>query len=183
MVFMTRFMPSRSVQKSMAHTLLYDTTVMGDTQSGHPFPAGRWTGITIPTLVIAGGNSPGCMKNSQRALTGVLPTAQHRVLEGQMHIVKAAALAPVLGEFFAAWALGDAICPGTAPRRQHLPCACISQAAAPTAVQPVHACHRPAPRLPAELCTDSPRIPSLETMRTNPKQRQRRPTRCCLCYC
>jgi hypothetical protein len=42
------------------------------------------------------------MKNSQRALANLLPTAQHHTLEGQMHIVKAAALAPLLDKFFAA---------------------------------------------------------------------------------
>jgi len=37
-----------------------------------------------------------------RALADVLPNAQHRVLEGQTHMVKAKALAPLLAEFFSA---------------------------------------------------------------------------------
>lgn len=35
-----------------------------------------------------------------KTLAEVLPNAEHRVLAGQTHIVKPAALAPVLGEFF-----------------------------------------------------------------------------------
>jgi len=102
MLFMMRLLPSRSGQKALAHTLPYDATIMGDTQSGNPLPKDRWASITVPTLVVAGGKSPAWMKNGQRALADLLPTAQHRTLEGQMHIVKAAALAPLLDEFFAA---------------------------------------------------------------------------------
>jgi pimeloyl-ACP methyl ester carboxylesterase len=101
MVFIMRFLPSRSAQKAVAHTLPYDATIMGDTQSGNPLPKDRWSSITLPTLVVAGGKSPTWMQHSQRALADLLPTAQHRTLEGQMHIVKAPALAPLLEEFFA----------------------------------------------------------------------------------
>ncbi|HEX5850196.1 MAG TPA: hypothetical protein VFY59_13455 [Rubrobacter sp.] len=40
------------------------------------------------------------MRNAMRELADVLD-AEHRTLEGQTHIVKADALAPVLVEFFA----------------------------------------------------------------------------------
>jgi hypothetical protein len=36
-----------------------------------------------------------------RALADLLPKCEYRVLDGQTHIVKAAATAPVVGEFFA----------------------------------------------------------------------------------
>jgi hypothetical protein len=42
------------------------------------------------------------MKNAQRALAAALPAARHQTLEEQIHIVNAAALAPLLDEFFAA---------------------------------------------------------------------------------
>ena len=101
-IFMMRFLPSRSGQKALAHTLRHDAAIMGDTQSGNPLPKDRWAFITVPALVIAGGKSPVWMKNGQRALADLLPIAQHHTLEGQMHIVKAATLAPLLDEFFAA---------------------------------------------------------------------------------
>jgi hypothetical protein len=72
---------------------------MGDAQSGKPLPAERWSNVTPPTLVI-GGKSPAWMRNGARALADLLPNARHRTLERQTHIVKPAALAPVLTEFF-----------------------------------------------------------------------------------
>jgi pimeloyl-ACP methyl ester carboxylesterase len=98
MVFMMRFLPSRSGQKALPH----DAAIMGDTQFGNPLPKDRWASITVPALVIAGGKSLLWMRNGQLALADLLPIAQHRTLEGQMHIVKAAALAPLLDEFFTA---------------------------------------------------------------------------------
>jgi hypothetical protein len=41
------------------------------------------------------------MRNSMRALADVLPNARHRTLQGQTHLVKPKALAPVLAELFA----------------------------------------------------------------------------------
>jgi len=100
MVFMMRFLPFRAGQKALAHTLPYDVAVMGDTQSGKPLRAQRWASITAPTLVVAGGKSRTWMRNGQLALADILPNAEHRVLDGQMHIVKAEALAPMLIHFF-----------------------------------------------------------------------------------
>jgi hypothetical protein len=47
-----------------------------------------------------GGKSPQWMKNAMQVLARVLPNTQHYTLEGQTHMVKAPALAPVLTEFF-----------------------------------------------------------------------------------
>ena len=98
---MMRFLPFRADQKALAHTIPYDATIMGSTQAGRPLPSDRWSSITAPTMVIAGGKSPTWMKNAQLALADLLPSAEHRVLAGQMHIVKAEALAPMLGDFLA----------------------------------------------------------------------------------
>ncbi len=54
----------------------------------------------MPKPVAVVGKSPACMRNAMRNLTEVLPNARHRTLEGQTHIVKPRALAPVLAEFF-----------------------------------------------------------------------------------
>jgi pimeloyl-ACP methyl ester carboxylesterase len=99
-VTMMRFMPAWPKLKAVAHTLPYDTSVMGDTQSGKPLPAERWSNVTLPTLVMGGGKSPAWMRNGVRALADLLPNARYRTLERQTHIVKPAALAPVLTEFF-----------------------------------------------------------------------------------
>jgi hypothetical protein len=42
------------------------------------------------------------MRNAQKAIANVLPNARHAVLDGQDHMVKPEALAPMLAEFFAA---------------------------------------------------------------------------------
>ncbi|MEX0762026.1 MAG: alpha/beta hydrolase [Dehalococcoidia bacterium] len=100
-VFMMRFMPAWKKLKGVAHTLPYDAAVMGDGVGGRPLQAGRWDSVTVPTLVIGGGKSPAWMRNGVKALADALPKAQHRTLEGQTHLVKPKALAPVLVEFFA----------------------------------------------------------------------------------
>jgi hypothetical protein len=53
-------------------------------------------------LVADGGKSPEWMHNGCRSLSEVLPDATYRTIPGQTHLVKAAALAPVLREFFTA---------------------------------------------------------------------------------
>jgi pimeloyl-ACP methyl ester carboxylesterase len=92
--------PEWADMEKVAHTLAYDGTIMGDTMSGKPLPAGKWKSSTAPTLVITGGNSEGFFHSGPKALVADLPNAQHRILEGQDHAVAPAALAPMLIEFF-----------------------------------------------------------------------------------
>jgi pimeloyl-ACP methyl ester carboxylesterase len=99
-VFMMRLMPAWSKLKAVAHTLPYDAAFVDDYQKGKPLPAERWTSVTMPTLVAVGGKSPDWMRHAMQELADVLPDATHNTLEGQTHIVKAEALAPVLVEFF-----------------------------------------------------------------------------------
>jgi pimeloyl-ACP methyl ester carboxylesterase len=99
-VAMMRLMPFWSKLKRVAHTIPYDTAVVGEHQSGHPLPVPAWPEVKIPALIIDGGKSPEWMRNGVASLAKALPSADHRTLEGQTHIVKAAALAPVLTEFF-----------------------------------------------------------------------------------
>jgi pimeloyl-ACP methyl ester carboxylesterase len=93
-------LPAWSKLKAVAHTLPYDITLVQDNQRGRPFRAGRWSGATMPTLAMDGGKSPAWIRNGMRALAGVLPNATFRTLEGQTHMLKADAAAPVLTEFF-----------------------------------------------------------------------------------
>lgn len=98
-VALMRIMPFWAKLKRVAHTIPYDTALVDGRQSGEPLPA-AWPEVKVPTLVADGGKSPDWMRNGVAALAQVLPSAEYRTLPGQTHIVKAAALAPVLKEFY-----------------------------------------------------------------------------------
>jgi pimeloyl-ACP methyl ester carboxylesterase len=85
--------------ETLAHTLPYDGAVMGPTLSGKQLPADRWATVTIPTLVVDGGESPAWQRNAAQALVDVLPNARRLTLEGQTHNVDPRVLTPVLEEF------------------------------------------------------------------------------------
>jgi pimeloyl-ACP methyl ester carboxylesterase len=93
-------MPMWSKLKAIAHTLPYDGAIVGDNQRGKPLPAGRWASVTVPALVMDGRKSPAWMHRGSRSLASVLPNARHHTLEGQTHMLKPKAHAPLLVEFF-----------------------------------------------------------------------------------
>lgn len=99
-IALMRVMPAWPKLKAVAHTLRYDGALMREHQRGKPLPARRWSAVDVPTLAVAGGKSPEWMRNAMAALANVLPRARHGTLEGQNHMVKPKALAPVLVEFF-----------------------------------------------------------------------------------
>jgi pimeloyl-ACP methyl ester carboxylesterase len=99
-IALMRLMPVWSKLKAVAHTLPYDGALVQDNQRGAPLPAGRWSSVTIPSLVMDGGKSPTWMRDANRALASALPNAQYRTLEGQTHMLNAKVHAPVLVEFF-----------------------------------------------------------------------------------
>jgi pimeloyl-ACP methyl ester carboxylesterase len=82
--------------EAVAPTLAYDAAALGDSS----VPTERTVSVTIPALVMAGGATFPFIRQAAQALTGALPHAQYRELEGQTHEVAAEALAPVLTEFF-----------------------------------------------------------------------------------
>lgn len=81
---------------SIAHTLPYDTAVMG----GFAVPAARLKAITVPTLVMGGSKGAANMKAAVQGVADAIPGSRHRILEGQTHQVSEKALAPALTEFF-----------------------------------------------------------------------------------
>lgn len=91
-----RTQPWWPAQEALAHTLEYDATIMGD----YSLPTERVATVKTPTLVIDGGATFPWINETADALARVLPNAQRRTLAGQAHNVDAAALAPVLVEFF-----------------------------------------------------------------------------------
>ena len=99
-ITMMRLLPAWPKLTAVAHTLPYDLAIVGPYQKGAPLPTTRWTGATLPTLVMDGGKSPAWMRNATRALASVVPHATYRTLPGQTHMVKPKALAPPLIEFF-----------------------------------------------------------------------------------
>jgi pimeloyl-ACP methyl ester carboxylesterase len=99
-ILLMRLMPMWSKLRAVAHTLPYDFTILGDTGSGRPLPKSRWSNIDIPVLVMDGGKSPAWMRNAQRSLAELVVGSRYLTLEGQNHMLKPEAVAPVLMEFF-----------------------------------------------------------------------------------
>jgi hypothetical protein len=84
----------------MKTTTSNDVTIVYNYQRGQPLPPERWASAAMPTLAVVGGKSPDWMRYAMSELAGIHPNAKHRTVEGQTHIVKPEALAPVLVEFF-----------------------------------------------------------------------------------
>lgn len=85
---------------AVAHTISYDGEIMGDTMRGNPAALARFAGITTPTLVMVGGNSPPYQQNAVEALAKLLPNGYYRSMAGQDHGIAPEVLAPALVEFF-----------------------------------------------------------------------------------
>ena len=99
-VFVMSLLPFWKKFTTIAHTLANDLEIIAPHHNGRPFPGDKWSSVTTPVLVMAGGKSPAYMQNSMRAWARAFPNAVHRTLAGQTHMVKQAVLAPALIEFF-----------------------------------------------------------------------------------
>ncbi len=99
-VGLMRVMPAWKKMTAVAHTLPYDLSIVVPQQQGRPMPEGRYAGVAPTTLVIAGGKSPGYMRNAQARIAESVPDARLVTLNGQTHMIKAKATAPVITEFF-----------------------------------------------------------------------------------
>ena len=88
-----RHAPFRPALEAMAHTLVYEATLMGD---------GRLTPLNVrqPTLAIAGAASFPFMRETAEALARALPHGRALTLEGATHDIVPAVLGPVLERFF-----------------------------------------------------------------------------------
>jgi pimeloyl-ACP methyl ester carboxylesterase len=92
-----RHAPFRPALEAMAHTLVYDATLLGDFQ----LPMARLQTIKSPTLAVYGGDSPAFIGRAAQALAAAVPDGRDRALDGQSHDIVPSALGPVLLEFFA----------------------------------------------------------------------------------
>ena len=95
-----QLLPVWSKLKAIAHTLPYDGAIVQDYERGKPLPANQWASVTIPTLVMYGGESPAWIRYANESLADVLPNARYCSLEGQTHEVKGKVHVPALVEFF-----------------------------------------------------------------------------------
>jgi len=100
-VFVMSLLPFWKKFTRIAHTLSNDLEIIAPHHQAKPFPAGKWSMVTVPVLVMAGGKSPAYMQNSMKAWADAFPNAVHKTLAGQTHMVKQDVLAPALNEFFA----------------------------------------------------------------------------------
>lgn len=86
---------------NVAHTLIYDNTLMWPQEQGKPLPR-EWADEVgeLPTLVMDGGDSPAWMRNSAQAVADLLPNSHRVTLEGCTHAAPPEMVAAVLIDFF-----------------------------------------------------------------------------------
>jgi pimeloyl-ACP methyl ester carboxylesterase len=87
--------PYWKVGEGLAPTLAYDDAAMGDST----VPTERYRRIRVPTLVLAGSESPAFMREAAAQVAAAIPGARRDILEGQGHDVAGEILAPVVAGF------------------------------------------------------------------------------------
>jgi len=92
-----RHAPFRAGLEAMAHTLVYDATLVGDGS----LPSELARSVAVPTLAIAGGAGAPFMRETADALAAALPDGRSLILEGQTHDILPEVLGPALERFFA----------------------------------------------------------------------------------
>ena len=88
--------PFRPALEKMAHTLVYESTIL------RSLPTVLIASVRVPLLVIDGEESPTVMRQAAQSLAESLPDGRYRTLKGQSHDIVPAVVAPVLEEFFLA---------------------------------------------------------------------------------
>ena len=76
-----RHAPFRPALEAMAHTLVYEATILGDGQ----LPLDRARAIRVPTLAIAAGAGPPFMRETAEALARAVPDGRALVLDNATH--------------------------------------------------------------------------------------------------
>src|SRR5256714_5183607 len=94
-VVQMRQAPFRPGLEAIAHTLVYEATLIGDLS----LPTELVASVDVPTLVMDGEQSPPIMHGAAEALAGTLPDGRRRTLAGQTHDISPEAIGPVLEEF------------------------------------------------------------------------------------
>jgi len=86
--------PFRPSLEKLAHTLVYESTIL------RSLPTGLIASIQVPTLVINGEHSPEVMRQAAQSLGDALPIGRYRTLKGQGHDIVPSVVVPLLEEFF-----------------------------------------------------------------------------------
>ena len=100
---MRLFMPGWKQAKRIAHTLRYDFAVLAGTQDGTSLPAGRWSGLRVPSKVMVGSKSEPFFHSGARALAEAVRTVEYESLEGGHHgsaVMSPAGIAASVTAFF-----------------------------------------------------------------------------------
>ena len=94
-----RHAPFRPALEQMAHTLVYEATIIGDGS----LPAGLAARVTIPVLAIDGGDfAHGRLRRAAQAVAGAVRDGRHLALEDQHHQILPEIIGPPLRDFFGA---------------------------------------------------------------------------------
>ncbi len=93
--------PVRPGLEAIAHTLVYDALITGDSS----LPKELIGSVVTPTLVVAGDASPPFLQNAARAVADALPYGKHHLLSGQTHDIVPEVTAPIIEAFFTGSAL------------------------------------------------------------------------------
>jgi pimeloyl-ACP methyl ester carboxylesterase len=88
--------PFRPALEKMAHTLVYESTIL------RSLPPGLIASVQVPALVIAGEESHEVLRQAAQSLADALPNGRYHALKGQGHDIVPAVIAPVLEGFFLA---------------------------------------------------------------------------------
>lgn len=81
--------------EAIAHTLVYDATIIGD----RSIPTELIASLMTPTLVICGEQSPPILRDGARAVAEALHNGQLCTLPGQSHDINPEATTPALADF------------------------------------------------------------------------------------
>ena len=88
--------PFRCALEAMAHTLVYEATILADDAHSAELNAS----VRQATLVIAGGVSPPVMRETAAALGRSLPDGRSLIIDGATHDLVPGLLGPALERFF-----------------------------------------------------------------------------------
>lgn len=89
-----RTAPFRPSLEKMAHTLVYESTIL------KALPGGLADSVRIPALVMDAEKGPEVMHHAAKSLADALPDGRYRILEGQTHDIVPDVTGPVVEVFF-----------------------------------------------------------------------------------
>ncbi|WP_191089883.1 alpha/beta fold hydrolase [Nesterenkonia ebinurensis] len=92
--------PFWPAMEQLAHTLVYDARVMGETMQGRPEMIDIFADVSVPTLVMSGSASAPWLRTAAAKLTQLLTNGNANELPEQTHDVDPVLLADTIGEYF-----------------------------------------------------------------------------------